>query len=39
MTKEQTEKYKEYQKKYQQEYRGKRKQGQGTIDKNAVLTP
>ena len=38
MTKEQTEKYKEYQKKYQQEYRGKRKKGQGTIDKNAVLT-
>ena len=38
-SKEQREKYKEYQKKYQNECREKIKKGQGNIDKNAVLTP
>ena len=38
-SKEQREKYKEYQKKYQIECREKIKKGQGNIDKNAVLTP
>ena len=38
MSKEQREKYKEYQKKYQNECREKIKKGQGNIDINAVLT-
>ena len=39
MSKEQRQKYKEYQKKYQKEYREKMKKEQGNINENAVLTP
>ena len=39
MSKEQRQKYKEYQKKYQKEYREKIKKEQGNINENAVLTP
>ena len=38
MSKEQRQKYKDYQKIYQKEYREKRKREQGNINEIAVLT-
>ena len=37
MSKEQRQKYKDYQKMYQKEYREKRKEKQGNINENSVL--